>query len=398
MENKKVLVSGASMAGLTSAYWLNENGFDVTIVERASKIRGGGYPIDVRGSAINVVQMMGIHEELNAQNLNNMKFNILDNQNNITSKFTDESMKDNKDIEIPRGDLTHALYKAVQEKNIKIIFNDSIKTIVSLNNGVETELESGTKKQYDLVVGADGIHSNTRKLTFGKEEKFTKYLGHCFTGFTMENYLNMHKEAVIYSEAGRTAIMYATENKESVHAFLVFSDEKEPFVNHRNIEKHKELVKNKFKNISGIVPKLLEALDKSEEIFFDTTTQVIMDDWSKDNIVLTGDAAHAPSFLTGQGSSLAIIGSYILANELKNKNNIDDALSNYEKVMKPLAEINQKAIENEGSFILYPKNEEEMEKRSIILKELENMSTEDMEAHDMIDITRVIEYPNLSNQ
>ncbi|MDN6502873.1 MAG: FAD-dependent monooxygenase, partial [Tetragenococcus koreensis] len=124
---------------------------------------------------------------------------------------------------------------------------------------------------------------------------------------------------------------------------------------------------------------------------------VIMDDWSKDNIVLTGDAAHAPSFLTGQGSSLAMIGSYILANELKNNNNINDALSTYEKIMKPFAEINQKAIENEGSFILYPKNEEEMEKRSVILKQLENMNKEDMEAHDMIDITRVIEYPNLSN-
>ncbi|MFZ4451128.1 FAD-dependent monooxygenase [Salibacterium aidingense] len=395
MEKLKILVSGASIAGLTSAYWLNENGFEVTIIERAAKIRGGGYPIDVRGSAINIVKMMGIYEELKPRNLNNMKFKILDSQNNIISKFTDATMKVKDDIEIQRGDLTSVLYKAVQEKDIKIIFNDSIKTMEHLNNGVEIELESGKKGQYDLVVGADGIHSNTRKQSFGEEENFTKYLGHCYTGFTMENYLDMYKEGVIYSEAGRTSIMYATENKESVHAFLVFSDEKEPFVNHRDIEEHKKLVKNKFKNVGGTAPKLLETLDKSEEIFFDTTTQIIMENWSKDRAVLVGDAAHAPSFLTGQGSSLAMIGSYILANELKNENNIDDAFSSYEKAMKPFAKINQDAIENEGSTILFPKNEEEMEKRSVILKQMEKIREEGMESHDVIDIARVIDYPNL---
>lgn len=264
-----------------------------------------------------------------------------------------------------------------------------------LNNGVEIEFESGKKEYYDLVVGADGIHSNTRKLSLGEEEHYKKYLGHCFTGFTVKNYLDMYKEAVIYSEAGRTSIMYATENKEEVHAFLIFSDEKEPFVNHRNIEKHKQLVKSKFENLGGIAPKLLETMMKSDDIYFDTTTQIIMDHWSKDRVVLVGDAAHAPSFLTGQGSSLAMIGSYILANELKNENNIKDAFLSYEKAMKPFVELNQSAIDNEGSSILYPKDEEEMEKRNLILKQMNNMSIEDMESHDIVDITRVIDYPNL---
>lgn len=395
MKNLKVLISGSSIAGLTSAYWLNENGFEVTIIEKASKIRGGGYPIDVRGSAINIVKMMGMYEKLKSQNLNNMKFNILDNKNNIISEFTDASMKANDDIEIPRGDLINGLYKKVLEKNVQIIFNDSIKSINNSSSSVDIELESGKKEQYDLVVGADGIHSNTRKLTFGEERQFTKYLGHCYTGFTVKNYLDLYKEGTIYSEAGRTAIMYATENKESVHAFLVFSDENEPFVNHRDIEKHKNLVKSKFENVEGLAPILLEELDKSESIFFDTTTQVIMDNLSKDKTVLVGDAAYAPSFLTGQGSSLAMIGSYILANELKNKTNVQDACLSYENAMKPFAEINQNAIENEGTSILFPKNEEEMEKRSAILKQLENMKEEDMSGYDMVDITRVINYPNL---
>src|SRR5699024_11742696 len=105
MKKLKILVSGASIAELTSAYWLNKKGFEVTIVEKASKIRGEGYPIDVRGSAINIVKMMGIYEELKAQNLNNMKFKILDNYNSIISHLTDANMKSHENIEISRGDI-----------------------------------------------------------------------------------------------------------------------------------------------------------------------------------------------------------------------------------------------------------------------------------------------------
>lgn len=397
MKKLKILVSGASIAGLTSAYWLNKNGFEVTIVEKASKIRGGGYPIDVRGSAINIVKMMGIYEELKAQNLNNMKFKILDNDNSVISQFTDATMKANEDIEIPRGDLTTALYKCVEENDINIIFNDSIKTMNHLVDGVEIELESGKHGRYDLVVGADGIHSNTRKLTFGEESQFTNYLGHCFTGFTVENYLDMYKEGMIYSEPSRTAIMYATENKESVHAFLIFSDEEEPFVNHRYVEDHKKLVKDKFKDVGGIAPNLLETLEQTEDIYFDTTTQVIMNQWAKNRAVLVGDAAHAPSFLTGQGSSLAMIGAYILADELEKNNSIKDAFIIYEKYMKPFVEINQNAVENDGSSILYPKNDEEIEKRNAILKQMENITEENMGSQDLIDITRVIDYPKLND-
>ena len=397
MKELKILVSGASIAGLTSAYWLNKKGFEVTIVEKASKIRGGGYPIDVRGSAINIVKMMGIYEELKAQNLNNMKFKILDNDNSVISQFTDATMKANEDIEIPRGDLTTALYKCVEENDINLIFNDSIKTMNHLDNGVEIELESGKQGSYDLVVGADGIHSNTRKLTFGEESQFTNYLGHCFTGFTVENYLDMYKEGMIYSEPGRTTIMYATENKESVHAFLIFSDEEEPSVNHRDIEGYKKLVIDKFKDVGGIAPYLLETLEQNEDIYFDTTTQIIMDQWAKNRAVLVGDAAHAPSFLTGQGSSLAMIGAYILADELEKNNSIKDAFIAYEKYMKPFAEINQNAVENDGSSILYPKNDEEIEKRNAILKQMENITEENMGSQDLIDITRVIDYPKLND-
>lgn len=395
MENKKVLISGGSIAGLTSAYWLNENGFEVTIIEKASEIRGGGYPIDVRGSAINIAKMMGIYEQLKIKSLDNMKFRFLNRNNDVVGKFTDSAMKENDDIEIPRGYLTTALHEAIKEKDIQIIYNDSIKTINHQNASIKIELESGKKEVFDIVVGADGIHSNTRKLTFGAEKNYSKYLGYCFTGFTMENYLNLYKEALIYSEAGKTSVIYATEDKDSVHAFLVFYDTNEPAINHRNTERHKNLVKDHFSNLGGITPRMLESLDDTEGLYFDTTTQIIMDSWSKENVVLVGDAAHAPSFLTGQGSSLAMIGAYILANELKSNNDINKAFESYEKIMKPFVELNQRTVGKDSFSIVAIKNDKELEKRDAILEQMSNKTDEEIGSNDVVDITRVIEYPNL---
>lgn len=395
MENKKVLISGASIAGLTSAYWLNENGFKVTIVEKASEIRGGGYPIDVRGSAINIAKMMGIYEKLKIKSLDNMKFRFLDRNNDVVGKFTDAAMKDNDDIEIPRGYLTTALHETIQRKNIQIMYNNSIKTINHRNTSMEIEFESGKKEVFDIVIGADGIHSNTRKLTFGEEKNYSKYLGYCFTGFTMENYLDLYKEALIYSEAGKTSVIYATEDKDSVHAFLIFYDANEPAINHRDTERHKKLIKERFSYLEGITPQILESLDETEGLYFDTTTQIIMDSWSKENVVLVGDAAHAPSFLTGQGSSLAMIGAFILANELKSNNDIHEAFISYEKSMKPFVELNQKTVGKDSFSLLNPKNNDEVEKRNVILEQMDNKTDEEIGSNDVVDITRVIKYPGL---
>ncbi|MDW8797133.1 oxidoreductase [Staphylococcus xylosus] len=395
MKNMKILISGASIAGLTSAYWLNENGFEVTIVEKSNEIRGGGYPIDVRGSATNIAKKMGIYKSLKSQSLDNMQIKFLDSKSNLIGQLSDESMKEHDDIEIPRGNLTNALYELIKEKNINILYGDSIKSVIQQNDFANIEFESGNKETYDLIIGADGIHSNTRKLTFGSEENYTKYLGYNFTGFSMANKLNMYKEGWIYSESGKTSVMYATKDKNFIHAFLVFYEPSESLVNHRDEAKQREIVREKFKGIEGITPRMLKSLEEEESIFFDTTTQIIMDTWSKENIVLVGDAAHAPSFLTGQGSSLAMIGSYILANELKVNNTLNDAFEAYERVMKPFVELNQGVVQKDSFSIITPKNHGELEKRNTILEQMSNKNEEDYSANDVVDITRSIDYLDL---
>lgn len=395
MNNMKILVSGASVAGITLAYWLNENGFEVTIVEKSSEIRGGGYPIDVRGSAINITKKMGIYELLKSKSLDNMQIKFLDSKNNIVGQFTDNAMKEHDDIEIPRGELTNALFEKISSKNIEILYSDSIKTINEEDNGINIELESGRKEGFDLVIGADGIHSNTRKLVFGSEHNFTKYLGYNFTGFSMENELNMYKEGRIYSESGKTSVMYATKDENLIHAFLVFYEPDETRVDHRDVETQRAIVKEKFSTLEGITPRMLESLNKSNSIYFDTTTQIIMDTWSNGRVALVGDAAHAPSFLTGQGSSLAMIGAYVLANELKLNNNINDAFESYERTMKPFVELNQNVIGKDSFSIVAPKNNEELEKRNVILEQMSDKAKEEVGANDVVDITRVIDYPGL---
>lgn len=175
MNHLKILISGGSIAGLTSAYWLNYYGFEVTIVEKSKDIRSGGYPIDIRGSAVDIMKEMKIQEALEKEDLNGMKLTFLKEDGTKAGEIVD-AIKDGDDIEVPRGDLTNLLYSKVKDKKIKFLFNDSIEKVHESENGVDIQFKTGKKEKYDIVIGADGVHSHTRDLIFGPEENYTKYL------------------------------------------------------------------------------------------------------------------------------------------------------------------------------------------------------------------------------
>ncbi|QBP06962.1 FAD-dependent oxidoreductase [Virgibacillus phage Mimir87] len=391
MRKLSVLVSGGSIAGLTSAYWLNHNGFDVTIVEKAEGLRSGGYPIDLRGTAVDIVKKMNIYEGLKNGDLNGMKLTFLNKDGTKAGQIVD-AMKDNDDIEVPRGDLTNLLYSKVKDKGITFYFKDSIKEIVESGNEVNVQFESGKKENFDIVIGADGVHSNTRKLTFSSEENYTKYLGYWFTGFTIKNDRHLFKEALINSEAGRTTALYGAKNPDTVTAFLIHYDEEPPYVHHRDEEKQKQLVRERFNNMGGITPEILIAMNHADDFYYDVTNQIIMDTWSKGRTVLVGDAAYAPSFLTGQGTSLAIIGAYYLSNELAKKNDIETAFSSYEEIARPFVEENQNRVDKDSYHFAYPKNEEHLAKRDQMLSEISlNKNGREEKNSDVNKIPRYID-------
>jgi 2-polyprenyl-6-methoxyphenol hydroxylase-like FAD-dependent oxidoreductase len=378
-QRRRVLVSGASIAGPTIAYWLDRFGFDVKVIEQAGAVRGGGYPIDVRGPAVDVADRMGILPGLKDAHIHAKRITFLRPDGSVAGTIHPEEITggvEDHDIELPRGDLTELLYGLTRNGSVRYAFNESIAALDDDGAGVTVDFQSGASERYDVVIGADGLHSNTRRLLFGPEVPFSHYLGYCYNGFTMPNFLGLSHESLTYTTPGRYAILSAVKDSPTLHAFLIFASEDLPFPRHQHNASQRRLVAEKFEGIGWEVPKLVEAIQQADDLYFDVVSQIHLDRWSNGRVVLVGDSAFAPSFLSGQGSSLAMIGAYILAGELATRNNPADAFAAYEKLMRPYALANQNLAGDGGDFLL-PLTQEKVDMRN---KALAGLSSSDARA------------------
>ena len=363
---RTVLISGASIAGPALAYWLDRYGFNVTIVERADAVRSGGYPIDVRGTAIDVVERMGMLPQLQAAHINSRTLTFVDADGAPIGVIRPEAVTggvSGRDIELPRGALTSLLYDLTRDGAIRYQFNNSIDALEDDGAGVDVRFKSGAQGRFDIVVGADGLHSNTRALVFGPEAPFSRYLGYCFNLFSLPNDGGLAHEAIIYAEPGRMAGVYAVGNSDTLHGFLTFAADEPPFRSHPDADKQRRRTAEVFAGGGWEVPRLVEAMQRSDDLYFDTVSQIRMPRWSSGRVVLVGDAAHAPSFLSGQGSSLALVGAYVLAGELATHADPVEAFTAYERITRPFVEANQALAGGGGSFLL-PRTPEELDARN----------------------------------
>jgi 2-polyprenyl-6-methoxyphenol hydroxylase-like FAD-dependent oxidoreductase len=369
-----VLISGASIAGPALAYWLDRYGFDVTVVERADAVRSGGYPIDVRGTAIDVVERMGLLGQLQAAHIDSRKLTFVDADGAPIGVVRPESLTGGvagRDIELPRGALTSLLYDLTRDGAIRYRFGDSIDALQDDGAGVDVRFKSGAQDRFDIVIGADGLHSNTRALVFGAEARFSRYLGFCFNLFSLPNDLGLSHEGVIYAEPGHTAGLYAAGDSHTLHAFLIFAAPDPPFLSNLDIDKQRLRTAEVFAGGGWEVPRLVEAMQRSDDLFFDTVSQIHMPRWSSGRVALVGDAAHAPSFLSGQGSSLALVGAYVLAGELAAGATPAEAFASYERITRPFVEANQ-ALAGGGRSFLLPRTLEEVDARNRALAAMQS--------------------------
>ncbi|MGW4213855.1 FAD-dependent monooxygenase [Lentzea sp. NPDC004789] len=368
-----VLISGASIAGPSLAFWLRRYGFDVTVVEKSHALRGGGYPIDIRGTALGVVERMGLLPRLREVHVDTRRLTFLDADGGLVAAVRPESLtrSDGHDLEVRRGDLAEILYGTVRD-DVEFLFDNTIVAMADHGGGVDVTFRSGLQRTYDHVIGADGLHSAVRALTFGPEERFHRYLGYCFAGFTMPNHLGLRHEGLMWNEPGRAAVLYAVGAGESVHGFLSFSRATAPFGAFRDPQAQRELVASVFADAGWEVPKLVEAMRSADDLFFDTVSQIRLPRWSSGRVALVGDAAYAPSFLTGQGSSLALVGAYVLAGHLATAPDHTAAFDAYERQTRPFVEANQ-AIVEEGRAELFPGTTEALAERNAALRELTAM-------------------------
>lgn len=354
LNNKRILISGASIAGPALAFWLQRYGFTVTIVELSPLIRTGGYKIDTRGKCIEVLKAMGLYEQVQKYNVHTETAVFMDDEGKTISEIpaAELGMREQDDVELLRGDLSQILYNATKDK-CEYIFGDSIKSVNQLEHEIEITFVKGPSRTFALLIGADGIHSNVRSLVFGNEQQFLYDLGHYYYGiYSVKNYLNLANKEVFYSKDNRQINLSSTNINDDFKVIHLFQDSHFKF-NYRNIEQQKALLKEHYQKEQWETPTLLNAMEHADDFYFDAAQQVRMTTWSKGRVSLIGDAAYSPALTSGQGSSIAIVGAYILAGELFAANgNYKTAFVSYEQQMRHYVTLNQALGVTVMDFIL----------------------------------------------
>ncbi|MFJ5049404.1 FAD-dependent monooxygenase [Streptomyces sp. NPDC088719] len=371
---RTVLISGASIAGPALAYWLNRHGFAVTVVEKAGTVRDGGYPIDVRGTALDVVRRMGLLPRLREAHIDLRRLTFLDEDGSEVASVDPHAVTGGvagRDLEVRRGALAGALHEAVRD-DVEFLFDDSIDTLDQHRHGVDVTFRGGGGRTFDLVLGADGLHSHTRELLFGPQEGFHRYLGYCFAGFTLRNTFGLVRETTMWNAPGRAAVLYAVGDGDDVHGFLNFACPQPPFGAFRDPEAQRDLVTEVFDGAGWEVPGMLAALRDADDLFFDVVSQIRMPRWSAGRVALVGDAAYAPSFLTGQGSSLALVGAYMLAGSLAAARDHAAGFAAYERDTRAFVTLNQDQV-GTGEAALFPTTARALEQRNTMLRSLGSM-------------------------
>ncbi|MGK5446031.1 FAD-dependent monooxygenase [Streptomyces radiopugnans] len=392
---REVLVSGAGISGPALAYWLHRSGFAVTVVEKAGALRDGGYPIDVRGTATEVVRRMGILPQLRDAHIDSRRCTFLNADGSEVASVNPHAVAgsvEGQDLEVRRGDLAALLYAKVRG-DVEFLFNDSVDTFDQYEQGVDVTFRSGRRRMFDLVVGADGMHSHTRESLFGPEERFHRYLGYCFAVFTMPNTFGLSRELMLWNTPGKAAALYAAGDNDELHAFLNFHQPEPPFEALRNPDAQRDLVATVFAGAGWEVPGMVSAMRDADDLFFDTAGQIRMPHWSSGRVVLVGDAAYAPSFLTGQGSSLALVGAYMLANALATNRDHTAAFAAYERGVREFVAMNQ-ALVDKGAATLFPTTARALEQRNTMLRALVTMpSAAAPPAHSALTLPEIAPTP-----
>lgn len=313
MKSINVLISGASVAGPALAYWLHRHGFTPTIVERAPALREGGYAVDFRGEAhLSVLRRMGVMADIERAKTGMGSMSYVNSAGKPQAELPADLFSG--DVEILRGDLARILHDATEDYT-EYIFGDSITSLTEDAQGVTVTFERGAPRRFDLVIGADGLHSNTRRLAFGPEERFVKHLGVYCAIFTTANHLGLDHTGHAFRTAGKLVAMYSARHNAEAKAVFYFGSPAMDLDRH-DVARQQAVLTEQFTGNGWQSERLLKDMRSAPDFYFDSVGQVHMDRWSRGRVALIGDAAYCPSSLSGMGSGLALVGAYVLAGEL----------------------------------------------------------------------------------
>lgn len=351
MTNRRVLISGASVAGPALAFWLHRHGFTPTVVERAPEPRDGGYAVDFRGASLRVLDRMGLLEQVEAAATRMGEVTYVDGADRplVVTPPTFQS----GELEILRGDLAGILHEATKD-NVEYVFGDSITGVLERGDGVTVTFEHGEPREFDLVIGADGLHSNVRSLVFGDESRYRRDLGYYVSIFTVPNHLGLDHAGRFYNEPNRTIGVYSARDNTEAKALFWFGSPPLDY-DHRDVEQQRRIVEETFGGAGWETSKLLEAMREAPDFYFDSASQIVLDSYSRGRVALVGDAAYCAAPLSGMGTSLAIVGAYVLAGELAAAaGDHTTAFAAYETEMRGFVDVCQKLAQGNGKWFVPP--------------------------------------------
>ncbi len=375
MSGKTVLISGLGIAGPTLAFWLKSAGFRPTLVEHASAPRDGGYVIDFWGLGYDIAERMGLRDEIDCIGYHFKELRVVDRRGRRVSGFGTrvfQELTGGRYVTIARSRLSRLLVDRIADST-EIIFSDEVEALREHADGVEARLRRGGTREFDLVIGADGLHSKVRRLIFGPQPQFEKHLGYVVAAFETTGYRPRTEDTyVMFSEPGRMVGRVALRDDRTLFLFVFTSDlaagaDLGDLAN-QDLASRKAMLRARFADGGWECRQILDALEGSHDLYFDRVSQIRMPKWSQGRIALVGDAAYCVSLLAGQGSALAMTGAYVLAGELARANGRHaEAFANYENRLRAFMESKQQAAERfAGAFA--PKTHWGLFVRNLVIK------------------------------
>ncbi|HUA91127.1 MAG TPA: FAD-binding domain [Terracidiphilus sp.] len=393
----RVLISGAGIAGPTLAYWLAHYGFQPTLVESAAHLRTAGYVIDFWGAGYDIADRMGLLPEIMRKGYQVREVRVVNAAGKRIAAFSTEAVArvaQGRFTSIPRGDLAASIFSLI-EGRVETLFGDSVRSLVQTENAVRVTFESGGTREFDLVIGGDGLHSRIRRLVFGEEKQFERYLGYKAVAFEIAGY-PMRDELVylLYTQVGQQTGRFTLRGDRTMFLFT-FRDREYEISADR--EEQKALLHARFSGAGWEYPQILNALSTASDLYFDRVSQIQMnhagESWNNGRVALVGDAASCVSLLAGQGSALAMVAAYILAGELhRARGNYAQAFERYQSLFGPFVLQKQNAARRLAGFFA-PKSKLSMFLRNQVINLMAIPWITDVAiGRDLVDKIEIPEY------